>query len=67
MKHSLEELLFAAAVRERIGSLRRAKTQHMTPDERAAFDAQPANALIEEVIAELDGIAAVIAKIRQRT
>lgn len=66
MKHTTEELLFAAAVRERIGALRLAKTKDMTKEERAAFDLRPANALIEEAMQELNGIAGVIAQIRSR-
>lgn len=66
MKHSTEELLLALAVRERIGALRLAKTKGMTPAERQAFDAKPANELIEEALKEINGIATVIAQIRAR-
>ena len=65
MKHTTEELLFAAAVRERALGLRRAKTKDMTDEELAAFDAEhPLKALIEDVMEELDSIAAVIAQVR---
>lgn len=66
MKHTTEELLFAAAVRERVRTLRTAKTADMTPEQRKEFDAKPANDLVEEVMREFDGIANVIAQIRAR-
>lgn len=66
MKHTTEELLFAAAVRERVGALRLAKIKDMTKEERAAFDLQSINPLIEEVMQEFDGFAKVIASIRSR-
>lgn len=67
MTHTTEELLFAAAVRERMGTLRLAKTKNMSAEERADFDAKPKSELIEEVMNEFDWIATVIAKIRSRT
>ena len=66
MKHTTEELLFAAAVRERIGTLRVSKTKNMTDAERAAFNERPANELVEEALQEFDGIATLIAQIRSR-
>lgn len=66
MKHTTEELLFAAAVRERLKTLQLAKTKDMTDEELAAFNSKPVDALIEEVMDEFNRIANVIARIRSR-
>lgn len=65
MKHSTEELLLAAAVRKRVGEMRIAKTMHMTDEEADAYNAQPANDLIQEAVSELERFAQVIAKLRE--
>lgn len=66
MKHTTEELLFAAAVLRRVTELRSAKYLGMTEAEKDAFDAQPINALVEQAMKELNGIATVIAQVRSR-
>ena len=66
MKHNTEELIFAALLRERIGSLRLTKIKHMTDEETEAFDMRPANELIEEAMEELSGIATLVKKIQER-
>jgi hypothetical protein len=66
MKHSTEELIFAALLRERIGSLRLSKIGHMSDEETEAFDREPVNALIEEAMKELNGIATLVKKIQER-
>ena len=68
MKHTIEELQFAATVRDLVQARRRAmRPPDATPEQIAAIDAAPANALIKEVLAELDGIAGVIARDRSAT
>ena len=65
MKHTIEELLFAAAVRDIADVRRRARRGDMTDEQWATHLKEPANELIAEVVAELDGIAAVILKLRE--
>lgn len=66
MKHTTEEMIFAALLRERISSLRLAKISRMSDEEVKTFDGQGANALIEEAMEELNGIAALVKQIRGR-
>lgn len=67
MKHTTEELLFAAAVRQRVGDMRSARLLHMTDEQATEFRKQPANDLIEEAVRELEGFANIIAKLREES
>lgn len=60
MAHTTEELLLAAAVRERVGAMRIALGKDMNDEEYAAFMKQPVAPLIKEVLIELNQIADVI-------
>jgi hypothetical protein len=66
MKHTTEEMIFAALVRQQVSKRITAKTLNMTDEEAAAFRQRPVNDLIEEVIEELQDIAAVIKKLPDR-
>ena len=66
MKHTIDELLFAAAVSERVLKLRMAKTVNMSKEEADAFNAQPVDPLIKEAVREFEEIASFIAEIRSR-
>jgi len=61
MKFSTEELLLAAAVRDRVSEMRVTQANNLPPEERANFWKQPVNSFIEEAMEELEGIASVIA------
>lgn len=66
MKHSTEELIFAALLRERMRSLRMSKIRNMSDEEAADFDRQPVDALVEEAMEEMQDIANLIKVIRAR-
>lgn len=66
MKHTTEELIFAALLRQRMQTLRMSKTADMTDDEERAFNEQPANGLVEEAMKELQGIATLVKQIQAR-
>lgn len=57
MAHTTEELLLAAAVRERVSAIRRGRATHMSDEEFAAFMKQPIAPLIKEALIELNQIA----------
>ena len=64
MKHSTEELLFAAAIRERAASIRTSKTRGMSEQDAEEFMKKPANDLIKEALEEFSRIADVVSKLR---
>lgn len=60
MKHSLEELQFAATVRD-LALRRKHGIATQLPDaERIKYEAEPINAMILEVVEELEWVSAVI-------
>lgn len=67
MKHTTEELLFAAAVSERVSKMRMARTVHMSKEEGDAFNALPIDPLIEDALREFDAIATFITEFRSRS
>lgn len=67
MKHTLEELLFAAAVRRRVGEMRNARIMNMTDEEAIAYRKEPADGLIAEAVAELEAFAKVIGTLRDKS
>nr|WP_314711576.1 hypothetical protein [uncultured Comamonas sp.] len=67
MKHTTEELLFAAAVCERVLKLRMAKTVNMSKEEAEAFNALPSDPLIEDALREFDAVATFISEFRSRS
>lgn len=64
MKYDNQELLLAAEIRKRVSQIRQARTANMTDEEAKPYLAQPVNDLTLEVLEELEGIAAVIRKVR---
>jgi len=65
MKHSIEELQFAATVRELVRKRQNFLAKDMTPEEAQEFSSKPADDLIADVMRELGGIANVIKKSQQ--
>jgi len=66
MKYTTQELLFAAAVKERVLQMQIARAQHMTEAQRRAFMEAPVNDLIAEVVEELESYARVIASVQTK-
>lgn len=64
MKHTIEELQFAATVRELVRQRRNGLTMNMTDEARAEVMKQPADDLIKDVLDELGRLATVIAQHR---
>lgn len=64
MKHSIEDLMFAAMIRRRVVEIRDAKCHGMTEADAAAYRAQPADAVIAEALEEMERIATVLKKLR---
>ncbi|WP_157979212.1 hypothetical protein [Rhodoferax ferrireducens] len=60
MKHTIEELQFAATVREMVRNRQNAKSINMTKEEAAAYRDLPANDLIADVLEELGRLATII-------
>lgn len=62
MKHTIEELQFAATVREIVRGRQISKTKDMTDEEAAAYRELPVNNLIADVLDELGRFATIISK-----
>ena len=65
MKFSTEELLLAAAVRDRVNEMRKNRSMEIPDEELDAFYAKPADDFVKEALAELEGLASFIARHRE--
>ncbi len=65
MKHTTEELLLAAAIRERAAEIRNARARSMPAEEVERFKARPANDFIADALDEFSRIAVVVKKLRE--
>ena len=66
MQHTTEELMLAAMVRDRASELLRARTMDMENEEADAYRAKNTNAVVEEALQEIEGVAGLVKKLRAR-